>query len=77
MLGSGFITGHSAEVPAGREFTAWTKDDVPVQLPGAGPVAAPAGGVVLASLPASTTMPGSAPLPHDFGNRHVKCVTCR
>lgn len=81
MLGSGFITGHSAEIPAGREFTAWTKEEVPVQLPGVGPNAVPAApGVVLASLPLGagsmptpTNVPASAP----FGNMHMKCVTCR
>lgn len=77
MLGSGFITGHSAEIPAGHEFTAWTKDDVPVQLPGAEPAGVPVAGVVIASLPASAAMPATAPLPHEFGNRHVKCDTCR
>lgn len=68
MLGSGLITGHSAEIPAGREFAAWTREDVPVRLPGgaalpprpaaAGIVAPPAlpasSGVLVATLPAST-----------------------
>jgi hypothetical protein len=33
MLGSGLITGHSAELTAGQRFTVWTKEDMPVQLP--------------------------------------------
>ncbi|MBV1689704.1 hypothetical protein KRR38_18960 [Novosphingobium sp. G106] len=77
MLGSGFITGHSAEIPAGREFTAWTKEDVPVQFPGADPASVPAAGVVMAGMPANAPMTTAAPLPHEFGNRHVKCETCR
>jgi hypothetical protein len=79
MLGSDFITGHSAELPAGRELTAWTKEDVPVQLPGGATVTAPASsGVVVATLlPGAKRPETDTDSKPNFGNRRVRCVTCR
>lgn len=79
MVGSGLITGHSAEIPAGREFTAWTTEDVPVQL--IGDVAAPP--VTIAGAVTARPMAGALPRvapdvrPASFGNRHIRCLTCR
>lgn len=82
MLGSGLITGHSAEIPAGRELTAWTKEDVPVQLPGPAAGFSPPvpSGVILATpLPDAARMAGARSRANtsEFGNRHVRCDTCR
>ena len=80
MLGSGLITGHSAEIPAGHEFSAWTKEDVPVVLPDAeGNAPAAVNGAVVATSVPVTGRPvnASPPATTTFGNRHVKCDTCR
>lgn len=82
MLGSGLITGHSAEIPAGRELTAWTKEDVPVQLPvpAAGPLPpVPSGAILATPLPDAARMAGTRTRANSsaFGNRHVRCDTCR
>lgn len=88
MLGSGLITGHSAEIPAGQRFTAWTKDDVPVQLADAGgdPMTVPAtpatAGTLLAqALPdraaAARKAAAAATADREFGNSRVRCDTCR
>ena len=82
MLGSGLITGHSAEIPAGRQFTAWTKEDVPVRLPDGESArdAQPASGVLAAQLApdvARRQMQAAARKPVVVGNSHVWCVTCR
>jgi hypothetical protein len=68
MLGSGLITGHSAEIPAGQRLTAWTKEDMPVQMPPE-EVAQPGPSPVYhqpSTLTASPTPPGvllATPLP--------------
>ena len=83
MIGSGFITGHSADIPAGTTFTAWTTEDVPVQLlpapQAAGQLAsviAPAGVLQAQPLPQPATMTYAAPQ-RRMGNTHVTCETCR
>lgn len=81
MLGSGLITGHSAEIRAGQEFPAWTKEEVPVQLLDGGaiePVLA-AGGLVARprkdARPVVNTV--SAAEEERFGNARIRCSTCR
>ena len=85
MIGSGLITGHSAEIPAGRVFTAWTKEDVPLQLIGevpaeADPAVSPTPGMI-AARPVQTPRPQYRPpintAPLAFGNGRVRCDTCR
>ena len=86
VLGSGLITGHSAEVPAGKEFVVWTSDDTPVNLPATMP--APAVGLVVQSPPViagaldAVAVPvkkaAAPPLPpKPFGNGKIRCTTCR
>lgn len=83
MLGSGLITGHSAEIEAGRRFTVWTKEDVPVQMPdgrsaelAAVPGVAPAT-LIAQSLPGAATHSARPAVEPRFGNNHVRCETCR
>lgn len=102
---AGFVTGKSGTVPAGRELTARTKEDVPVAfaIPPSGmvqpqqpvayqypvqaqqPVAVPASTltapygqpVIIAQPPASSSQMQQPPPPPRFGNKRVKCDTCR
>lgn len=86
MLGSGFITGHSAEVPAGQQFTVWTTDDVPVNLPAEDSQATKSPLVVsnqaggLEAIPPANKKPPApakpALPPSQFGNGAVRCITC-
>ncbi|MBS0473927.1 MAG: hypothetical protein JSR28_02110 [Proteobacteria bacterium] len=88
MLGSGLITGHSAEVPAGREFIAWTAEDVPIAPPAeASRVSGPLTQAVPTSSNGLTAIPTPGKLASDqrkadpttseFGNGSIKCITCR
>ena len=85
MLGAGLITGHSADVPAGKEFVVWTAEDTPVtapaeQLPQAGqigqsgPVEPALNGLVIVPVAVRKSPLPAAPL---FGNGKVRCLTCR
>lgn len=79
MIGSGLITGHSAEIPAGREITAWTKEDVPVILPDSVAANSPDANGIVATLPPELAKKASTPeisrVP--FGNGRMRCVTCQ
>lgn len=82
VLGSGFITGHSAELPAGHQFAVWTSEDTPVNLPGDAPAAIMPQGVVVAqrleAVPVAVKKPMPAPAAAPaFGNGKVRCLTCR
>jgi len=80
MLGSGFITGHSAEIPAGHQFTAWTKEDMPVQFPDGEQLTATAPPGVLAAQPFPNSRrpvtQAAEARPTRFGNSRVRCITC-
>jgi hypothetical protein len=87
MIGSGLITGHSAEIPAGQEFNAWTTEDQPVRLPSS---SVPAGtavstpalmasapiNVITAQVPAASPPTYMVPRRRSVGNSHLTCVTC-
>lgn len=79
VLGSGFITGHSAEIPAGQEFTAWTNEDIPIAFPDGTPGDAPqAPAGVLAAVPLKKPAPVRAPSPKpQLQTGGVWCVTCQ
>jgi hypothetical protein len=81
MLGAGLITGHSAEIPAGKEFVAWTTEDTPVAFPmaeSAQALEAKAVGVLAAvPVPKKAASTQSAKRPAPAKNKHVWCVTCR
>lgn len=75
IIGAGLITGHSAEIPRGREFTVWTTDEVPVSFAGPRAPGSAGAGLVAAAAPAVDAS-GRRRNP-DFGNARVRCDTCR
>lgn len=75
IAGASWITGHSAEIRAGQEFTAWTKDDVPVWLTAEPTDQMAASGVIVAKpLPVRRAVVAEE---RSFGNARIQCVTCR
>lgn len=88
MLGSGLITGHSAEIPSGQRFTAWTKEDVPVVMadalgeqPAVTSMPTLPGTLIAQALPdrAAAARKAAAAVAAEprFGNSRVRCDTCR
>lgn len=82
IIGAGLITGRSAEIPRGREMTAWTKEDVPVVFPEsalAGPQTPLAleGGIAAAPTAATRAAAQAAQRPRPVVNTSVRCLTCR
>ena len=82
MLGSGLITGHSAEVPAGKQFIVWTTEESSINLPPDQALHDGQSGFVagdgLVAVPVVVRKPAAPPAqPKPFGNGKVKCVTCR
>jgi hypothetical protein len=86
MIGAGLITGHSAEIPAGKELSAWTREEVPVLLPVDALTVAQAPssvGGAIAAVPTAATQQAAlaaqvaATRPARAGNMSVRCDTCR
>lgn len=75
VIGAGLITGRSAEIPQGREFTVWTSEEVAVSFAGARAPGTAGAGLVAAAAPAVEAS-GRRRNP-EFGNARVRCDTCR
>lgn len=87
---AGFVTGKSGVIPAGREVTARTKEDVPVAFAAPlqasvqsqpyvlqGPAVITAQQAIVAQPVRGTVPRAPAPESAKFGNRRVRCVSCR
>lgn len=83
IIGAGLITGRSAEIPRGREMTAWTKEDVPVIFPSdaqtASQMPTAVNGAIEVAPTAVTRAAAQAALKpqRKVLNRRVSCDTCR